>query len=157
MQDVNVLVVFPSPGERLEQLAQAAAVGAVQGRANIRLRCLQPAAGQTAPDTDYIAPRDSDVEWADAIVAGVAADARGDALEKYFGSLGSLRDPGRSKGKIGASFTEAGSSSLQAAMNGVGLITIAMNSEPDALTAARMQGRRVAEVARAVRRAGQAS
>ena len=44
MQDVNVLVVFPTRGEWMERLALAAAVGAVQGRANIRLRCLEAAA-----------------------------------------------------------------------------------------------------------------
>jgi hypothetical protein len=81
MQDVNVLVVFPTRGEWMERLALAAAVGAVQGRANIRLRCLEAAA-----DRDFIAPRDADAEWADAIVA--VKDGPADALQQYIESLG---------------------------------------------------------------------
>ena len=44
MQDMNVLVVFCSRTGRTEKLALAAAVGAVQARANIRLRWLREAA-----------------------------------------------------------------------------------------------------------------
>jgi len=85
MQDVNVLVVFPTRGESMERLALAAAVGAVQARANIRLRCLEAAA-----DRDFIAPRDADAEWADAIVA--VKDGPADALQQYIESLGARRD-----------------------------------------------------------------
>lgn len=85
MQDVNVLVVFPTRGESMERLALAAAVGAVQGRANIRLRCLEAAA-----DKDFIVPRDADAEWADAILA--VRDGPADSLEQYIDSLGTRRD-----------------------------------------------------------------
>jgi hypothetical protein len=85
MQDVNVLVVFPTRGESMERLALAAAVGAVQARANIRLRCLEAAA-----DRDFIAPRDADAEWADAILAISYGPA--DSLEQYIDSLGTRRD-----------------------------------------------------------------
>jgi hypothetical protein len=84
MQDVNVLVVFPTRGEWIERLALAAAVGAVQGRANIRLRCLEAAA-----DKEFIAPRDADADWADAILAVMAGPT--DPLKQYIDSLGAGR------------------------------------------------------------------
>ncbi|MGD1071086.1 MAG: hypothetical protein ABSB15_13180 [Bryobacteraceae bacterium] len=125
MQDVNVVVLFASRGEATERLALAAAVGAVQGRAKIRLRCLEAAA-----DREFVAPRGSDVEWADAILAVMPAesDDAAHALELYFDSLPALRE-----------------------MLRVGRATAAAISEPDALTAARLQGRSVAEAARSKR------
>jgi hypothetical protein len=74
MQDVNVMVVFNDASS--EPLALAAAVGAVQGRANIRLRRLRP-----ADDMEYVAPRDADAEWADAILMGA------DCVTRYPGKL----------------------------------------------------------------------
>ena len=44
MQDVNIVVTFYSLHGLTEKLALAAAVGAVQGRANIRLRRLPDSA-----------------------------------------------------------------------------------------------------------------
>ena len=88
MQDVNVVVVFPCRGESIERLALAAAVGAVEGRANIRLRCLE-----AAPDLEFIAPRDADAEWADAILAVTSPEAEGGvALAGYFDSHPALRE-----------------------------------------------------------------
>ena len=55
MQDVNVVVVFYSRTGSTERLALAAAVGAVQGRALIRLRRL--------PDSADEADIGSDPEW----------------------------------------------------------------------------------------------
>jgi hypothetical protein len=144
MQDVNVLVVFLSRGESMERLALAAAVGAVQGRGNIRLRCLRDA----DVDTEFVAPRPSDAEWADAILAGMPVEPGDapDALPRFFDLFGQL------SGKIGASFTDGSeTASLQAAMQRAGLTTIEMLSEPDPLTAARLQGRRVADAARTLR------
>lgn len=117
MQDVNVLVVFPIRGEGMERLALAAAVGAVQGRANIRLRCLEAAA-----DREFVAPRDADAEWADAILAvtPAEADASADGLEPYIDSLGARRDR----------------------------VTMAASTS---ITDARSQGRQVAEAARSHR------
>lgn len=73
-----MLVVFHDASS--EPLALAAAVGAVQARANIRLRRLSPAA-----DMEYVAPRDADAEWAEAILIGV------DCVTRY---------PGRVEGRI---------------------------------------------------------
>lgn len=156
MQDVNVLVVFQSRVGSTEQLALAAAVGAVQGRANIRLRRLRDSADEVT-DTEYIAPREDDVIWADAIIAGMPAGPchLSPGFERYFDSLGDLGN----RGKIGAAFTHGfAADALVAAMRRAGLTALPETpeaSDSDALTAARLQGRRAAEAARALKaRAG---
>ena len=71
----HVLVVFYSRCGTTEKLALAAAVGAVQARANIRLRRL-PDVTEVAQCGDeiarmrkeYVAPAEGDVLWADAII-----------------------------------------------------------------------------------------
>ena len=71
MQDVNVVVLFNSGEEAVERLALAAAVGAVQGRAFIRLRRFHG----TPESREYVTPRDPDAEWAHAfVICGAAAD-----------------------------------------------------------------------------------
>ena len=71
MQDVNVVVLFNSGDETVERLALAAAVGAVQGRALIRLRRFHG----TPESREYVTPRDPDAEWANAFVIGGAASS----------------------------------------------------------------------------------
>jgi len=72
----GILVVFSSRTGDTEKLALAAAVGAVQARARIRLRRL-PHADDEGPEMpealrrmqrEYIAPQVADLDWADAIV-----------------------------------------------------------------------------------------
>jgi len=71
----HVLVVFYSRCGTTEKLALAAAVGAVQARANIRLRRL-PDVTEVAQcreeiarmRREYVAPAEGDVLWADAII-----------------------------------------------------------------------------------------
>ena len=176
MQDVNVVVVFHSRTGTTERLALTAAVGAVQGRANIRLRRLPDPADEALiegvpgwkesrarMDMEYVAPRDADAEWADAILVGFAdgvveiADSAGalpaDA-ERYFDSLAALRAQGKLEGKIGASFAQGlAIPPLYAAMCRAGLITVPPMPGPDTLDAARLQGRKVADMARSRRRA----
>lgn len=158
MQDVNVLVIFQSRAGSTERLALAAAVGAVQGRANIRLRRL-PDSPDDIPDAEYIAPRADDAPWADAIVVGMPAGpcSLSAGFERFFDSLG-LRNRGELRGKIGAAFTHGfAADALIAAMHRAGLTTLGESQDipeapgPDALTAARLQGRRVAEAARALK------
>ena len=167
MQDVNVVVVFYSRTGSTERLALAAAVGAVQGRANIRLRRLADPEGEavdeTVPgwkenrermNTEYVAPREADAAWAEAIVVGMpaAADSLSAQFEQYFNSLAALRDQGKFEGKIGASFSEGvGTGPLYAAMCRAGLITVPVMRDSDAVAAARLQGRRVANMIRALR------
>jgi len=167
MQDVNVVVVFFSRTGSTERLALAAAVGAVQGRANIRLRRLPDPAGEVVDDTvpgwaenrermnrEYIAPREIDATWAEAIIVGMPAEAEtlSAEFEQYFDSLGALREQGKFEGKIGASFTQgAGAAPLYAAMSRAGLITLPIVADSDLLAAARSLGRRVADTVRARR------
>lgn len=160
MQDVNVLVVFYSRMGTTERLALAAAVGAVQGRAFIRLRRLADIAGESTiaavPDwkenrdrmnKEYVAPREADVAWAEAILAGMPEGAEGLCPEfrQYLGTL-------HANGKIGAVFTKGESmDSLRDAMAGAGFMMMANAPESDPLSAARLQGRRAAEAVRSRR------
>ena len=84
---MNVLVIFSSCTGETEKLALAAAVGAVQVRANIRLRRLVDQSSATGEDLDrmrreYVPPTPADTSWADAVVialdrkiAGLRLDA----------------------------------------------------------------------------------
>jgi hypothetical protein len=87
MTGVNVLVVFYSRRGETEKLALAAGVGAIQARANIRLRHLRDLADpQTIQadaswrenlermNKDYIAPREVDAQWADALILAAPED-----------------------------------------------------------------------------------
>lgn len=150
-----MVVVFYSRFGSTEQLALAAAVGAVQGRANIRLRRLPDTADEAMMwmenrermNREYVAPREADVEWADAIVVGMPAgtDTVSVAFERYF-------DRGKIDGKVGASFTPGLlTGPLDAVMRRAGLIMVPMIPAPDLLTAARLQGRRVADMVRSLR------
>lgn len=76
---INVLVIFYSCCGETERLALAAAVGAVQARANIRLRrltdgnteipeCRQALARMRR---EYVPPKQADVVWADAVIVGL--------------------------------------------------------------------------------------
>lgn len=88
---VNVLVIFYSCSGVTEKLALAAAVGAVQARASIRMRRLtdageSPSEGREAlirMRKEYVPPTPADVQWADAViiamngaVAGAVKNAR---------------------------------------------------------------------------------
>ena len=99
MSGVNVLVVFYSRYGDTEKLATAAGVGAIQARANLRLRRLKDLAGPDAIardpawtaalerlNMDYIAPREIDAQWADVIVVACPADARAE-LAQYIKSI----------------------------------------------------------------------
>ena len=70
---MNVLVIFSSCDGTTEKLALAAAVGAVQARASIRLRRLpdqSPGDGEelTRMRREYVPPTKSDTSWADAVI-----------------------------------------------------------------------------------------
>jgi hypothetical protein len=135
--DVNVVVVFYSRYGETEQLALAAGVGAVQAHANIRLRRLKDLADHKTiardprwaenlerMNRDYIAPREIDAEWADAIlVASCPASLR--ETEQFVEAL--LATPGR---------------------NDRLLIVPLDDAAPDRLASAREQGRKAVESAR---------
>jgi hypothetical protein len=74
--EIHILVIFSCDTGAVEQLALAAAVGAVQARAGIRLRrIVNPGeavfAGTERLDQDYVTPRESDTTWADGFVLAV--------------------------------------------------------------------------------------
>ncbi len=158
MQDMNVLTVFCSRTGRTEKLALAAAVGAVQARANIRLRWLREAADDRTIEgvagwkenrermaKEYIAPRTVDVEWADALI--IAASGVTPELRDYLAALEILRTEGKLDGKVGATL----GASLSAMLSQLGLTVVPDGSSPDTLENARLQGQRVTEVARALK------
>ena len=135
---VNVLVVFYSRFGATERLALAAAVGAVQGRANIRLRRLADAADEgtiaSMPgwlesrkrmNRQYVTPREADVGWADAILVGIPAGSAEAALWSEW--LKTLHAPA-----IVESFFPA-------------------EDAADSVEAARLQGRATADAARAAK------
>jgi len=169
MQDVNVVVVFYSRTGSTERLALAAAVGAVQGRANIRLRRLPDSADEATIESvpewkenrarmnrEFVAPREADALWADAIVMGTpaGADVLSTEFKRYFDTLEALREQGKLEGKIGAVFTQGSSTApLYEAIGGLGLTGVPATTNPNTQDAARLQGRAVAEAARSLRAA----
>jgi multimeric flavodoxin WrbA len=79
MSPVHVLVIFDSCCGYTEKLALAAAVGAVQARASIRMRRLTDSCEQR-PECqealarmrkEYVPPAAADVAWADAVIIGM--------------------------------------------------------------------------------------
>jgi hypothetical protein len=72
--EIHILVIFSCRTGEVEQLALAAAVGAVQARALIRLRRVTDP--DDSPDDrlsrDYVAPRAGDTAWADGFVMAVS-------------------------------------------------------------------------------------
>jgi len=134
---VNVVVVFYSRHGETEQLALAAGVGAVQARANIRLRRLNDLADAESiagdprwaenlerMNRDYIAPREIDAAWADVILVGSCPHSLRET-EEYVKSI--LATPGRSE-------------SL--------LIVPLVDAPADRLASARSQAKRAVEEAR---------
>jgi hypothetical protein len=96
---VNVLVVFYSRYGETERLALAAGLGAIQERANIRLRRLadHAEAATIAADAawngalarmqrDYVTPRPADPVWADLIILATPARSGGE-VAAYAASL----------------------------------------------------------------------
>jgi hypothetical protein len=76
-EEIHILVIFTCDNGEVEQLALAAAVGAVQARASIRLRRMtdpahSPNVTTERMDRDYVAPRAADTAWADGLVLAVA-------------------------------------------------------------------------------------
>ena len=107
----HVLVVFYSRRGSTEKLALASAVGAVQSRANIRLRRLPDGAelAESNEETvrmrkEYVTPAEADVLWADAIVFLLPEDLGPSSEEcaAYVELLRRLNAEGKLEGKLGA-------------------------------------------------------
>ncbi len=83
---MNVLVIFSSCTGATEALALAAAVGAVQARANIRLRRLPDQSSENGDDLirmrrEYVPPAQRDTVWADAVLIAMNRKVCGLALD----------------------------------------------------------------------------
>jgi NAD(P)H dehydrogenase (quinone) len=165
MSDVNVLVAFYSRFGASERLGLAAGVGAIQARANIRLRRVADRADNATIDRDprwrenldrmnrdYVVPRPADPVWADVIVL-VTPDDTATEIESYCGSLAGL---GPMTGKIAAVLApdqnDAVLRPVYAAAACAGLTVVPLGPvSGDPIDAARAYGQRVAALARAVK------
>lgn len=152
MQDVNVVVIFHSRFGVTERLAMSAAVGAVNGRALIRLRLLPDAvtpggweANRAQMDKEFIAPRPADIKWADAILFGMpgAPETLPPEFERFLGSVGTL------EGKLCGCFTGCPAvDALYQTLSRLGATTVPVLSAADPVENARGMGRQIAEAAR---------
>src|SRR5262245_19564224 len=117
MDQPLVVVTFYSRRGKTERLATAAAVGAVQARAGIRMRRIadgdpssvlqrHPEAREslTRMHREYVAPRESDVLAADAIIVLLPLDMTPTSAEcsDYFEMLARLGAEGKLAGKAAA-------------------------------------------------------
>jgi len=165
MSDVNVLVVFYSKHGTTEKLALAAGLGAIQARANIRLRRVADLADRQTIDAnaswrenldrmsrDYVAPRPADPVWADVIILSTPRESCAE-IEGYCSLLAANDSVA---GKIAAPLATGGEDSvlrpIYAAAAGAGLI-VAPPTKPgvDALADARAFGQRVTQMARSLK------
>jgi hypothetical protein len=83
---MNVLVIFSSCTGATEKLALAAAVGAVQAKANIRLRRLPDQSSVNGEDLirmrrEYVPPTARDTAWADAVIIAMNRKVSGFAFD----------------------------------------------------------------------------
>jgi hypothetical protein len=137
MPEINIMIVFYSRYGETEQLALAAGVGAIEAHANIRLRRLKDLADAATiardprwtenlerMNRDYIAPREIDADWADAILVASCPDSPRET-EQYVEAL--LATPGRNDR----------------------VLIVPLEDDPvDRLASAREQGRKAVENAR---------
>ena len=167
MPDVNVLIVFYSRYGNAERIALAAGVGAIQARANIRLRRVADHAdAKTMAATpawrenldrmnrDYVAPRPTDPPWADVIVLATPSDSCAE-IESFCASLPSIAPM---SGKIAAPLAHGDEESMlrpiYAAAACAGMVVVpAKIGSSDPITAARQHGHRVTEIARSLKQA----
>jgi len=166
MSDVNVLVVFYSRYGSAERVALAAGVGAIQARANIRLRRVADLADATTIDAtpdwrenldrmnrDYVVPRPADPQWADVIVLATPPDSHAE-IESYCASLPAIASM---RGKIAAPLAPRDELSvlkpIYAAAACAGMVVVPGNIESaDPIAAARQYGQRITQIARSLKK-----
>lgn len=166
MPPVTVLVTFYSRCGTTETLASAAAVGAVQARANIRLRRVPDSSAEgtlaaspqcretlTRMHKEYVAPTEADVIAVDAVVLVPPADSNTSSAEwaDYLRVLTKLGSEGKLAGKIGGvvhTGSEPTVESFTAALSRFGLtLPDGATGSGDATERARELGRSVAKMA----------
>ena len=170
MSDVNVLIVFYSRYGNAERIALAAGVGAIQARANIRLRRVADQADaktiEATPawrenldrmNRDYVVPRPADPQWADVIVLATPSDSCVE-IESFCASLPSIAPM---TGKIAAPLApgdeESALKPIYAAAACAGMCVVpAKIGSNDPIIAAREYGQRVTQMARLLKQAARA-
>jgi NAD(P)H dehydrogenase (quinone) len=165
MPGANVLVVFYSRTGVTEMQALAVGVGAIQARANIRLRRLRDAADEKTisahakwvenrdrMNKDYISPAETDAVWADVIVIAAphGFGASSPEIVGFLSLLRSLASGGSLSKKTGGAFVstsltgddDTGVASILSSFESVGMtaIPIAPSSEENEAPAAASQG-----------------
>jgi multimeric flavodoxin WrbA len=143
---IIVVVTFYSRGGTTERLATAAAVGAVQARAGIRLRRLadpDPAAtiarfpahaeALRRMQKEYVPPREVDLAAADVLVLASPADVGPASPEwaPYVEMLRRLQTEGKLQRKVGAVVDTGASALLAGLLQEVGLVPI---TGPESIT-----------------------
>ncbi len=172
MSPITVMIAFYSIRGSTERLATAAAVGAVQGRARIRLRRM-PDAGSLEtirgfPEfreslermrKEYVGPTESDVIASDALVFGVPGDFAAESGEwkGYLDVLARLGSQGKLRGKVGVALgSEPGLAAFSRAIAPLALAaprlgaSLAEEVPNDDVARAIALGRRVAAAARSL-------
>src|SRR5262245_52007900 len=165
MADVNVLVVFYSRHGTTEKLALAAGLGAIQAKANIRLRRVADLADRQTIEAnaawkenvdrmnrDYVVPRPADPAWADVIVLATP-EASSLEIEQYCGLLAA--DQSKS-GRIAGPLTSGRDASVlrpiyAAAAQAGFLVSPAPPQSGDPLVGAREFGQRLTQLARLIK------
>ncbi len=110
MAPTRVLITFHSRTGETEKLAGAAALGAVQARALVRLRRVpdaDPSGDDTRMRKEYAIPARSDIEWADAIVLAGLESGDWSACRRL---LHQLNDEGGLAGKTAVVIDDGGRS-----------------------------------------------
>jgi len=168
MPQIEVLITFYSRCGSTEKLALAAAVGAVQARANIRFRRL-PDIGETSFETDppecrktwdrmrkeYVAPNEADVLRADAIIFVAPTGFRAVSPEwtEHLDLIEELRSGGKLNGKVAAAIqNDAAADTLARVILRLGFIVVPAGAAADGAARALAHGRRIAEVAAALKK-----
>ena len=168
MPPVTVVVTFYSRGGTTEDLAHAAAVGAVQARAAIRLRRVPDtdpeAALERAGDArealrrmqkEYIAPREIDVAAADGLIFASPAGVEPSSPEwaAILDLLGRMQAEGKLAGKVAGVVRTVAHEPLADALRRLGLhvVTQEMSDAADDVSRAVALGRQVVSAAVAAR------
>jgi hypothetical protein len=148
MSQPVVLVTFSCQNGQTEKLALSAAVGAVQGRALIRLRRIPDDASDSNEAAvrmrkEYVAPAEADIVGADAVILAASPDTSvlSASWQDFLNMLLRLRSEGKLSRKVGASI-----GGLSPALSGLGFLSVTqLSNDPLAL------GRSVAEMARSLK------
>lgn len=158
----RILVVFSSTRGETEKRALAAGVGAVEARASIRLRRLTDERETASSDVlermerEYVPPALADLAWADGVIFCPSKGSPG-VWTSCLDLIGRLGAEGRLDGKVAVVASDPGHPlGVSASLLGCGFIVLpplaATDSESrsDPIEDARIQGRRLAMVTRAL-------